>query len=83
MKKSFFLFTLVFLLGCSDSKDDLSREIDTVILDDLIQHSNEFDKRVYSFDNGLHLAVGYGIANSIMVEGIDGNIIIDASDQYR
>lgn len=80
MKKSFFLFTLVFLLGCSDSKDDLSREIDTVILDDLIQHSNEFDKRVYSFDNGLHLAVGYGIANSIMVEGIDGNIIIDASD---
>ena len=80
MKKSFFLFTLVFLLGCSDSKDDLSREIDTVILDDLIQHSNEFDKRVYSFDNGLHLAVGYGIANSIMVEGINGNIIIDASD---
>ena len=80
MKKSFFLFTLVFLLGCSDSKDDLGREIDTVILDDLIQHSNEFDKRVYSFDNGLHLAVGYGIANSIMVEGIDGNIIIDASD---
>ena len=80
MKKSFLLFTLVFLLGCSDSKDDLSREIDTVILDDLIQHSNEFDKRVYSFDNGLHLAVGYGIANSIMVEGIDGNIIIDASD---
>ncbi len=80
MKKSFFLFTLVFLLGCSDSKDDLSREIDTVILDDLIQHSNEFDKQVYSFDNGLHLAVGYGIANSIMVEGIDGNIIIDASD---
>ena len=67
-------------MGCSDSKDDLSREIDTVILDDLIQHSNEFDKRVYSFDNGLHLAVGYGIANSIMVEGIDGNIIIDASD---
>ena len=80
MKKSFFLFTLVFLLGCSDSKDDLSREIDTVILDDLIQHSNEFDKQVYSFDNGLHLAVGYGIANSIMVEGINGNIIIDASD---
>ncbi|HAH67735.1 MAG TPA: MBL fold metallo-hydrolase, partial [Gammaproteobacteria bacterium] len=60
MKKSLFLFTLVFLLGCSDSKDDLSREIDTVILDDLIQHSNEFDKHVYSFDNGLHLAVGYG-----------------------
>ena len=80
IKKSFFLFTLIFLFACTDSDDDLNREIDSVILNDLIEHTNEFDKKVYSFDNGLHQAVGYGIANSIMVEGVDGNIIIDASD---
>ena len=80
IKKSFFLFTLIFLSACTDSDDDLNHEIDSVILNDLIEHTNEFDKKVYSFDNGLHQAVGYGIANSIMVEGVDGNIIIDASD---
>ena len=28
----------------------------------------------------VHFAIGFGIANSIMVEGEEGNIIIDASD---
>ena len=28
----------------------------------------------------IHFAIGFGIANSIMVEGENGNIIIDASD---
>jgi len=80
MKRSYLLIALIILSACSDSADDSNREIDTVILNDLIQHSTEFEKKVYSFENGLHIAVGYGIANSIMVEGVDGNIIIDASD---
>ena len=28
----------------------------------------------------IHFAIGFGIANSIMVEGENGNIIIDAAD---
>ena len=80
MKKSYLIATLIILSACSDSEDNLNREINRVILEDLIQHTNEFEKKIYSFENGLHLAVGYGIANSIMVEGVDGNIIIDASD---
>ena len=80
MKKSCLLATLFILSACSDSGDELNSEIDPVILEDLIQHTDEFEKEVYSFENGLHLAVGYGIANSIMIEGTDGNIIVDASD---
>ena len=38
------------LSACSDSADDSNREIDTVILNDLIQHSTEFEKKVYSFE---------------------------------
>ena len=80
MKKPYLLILLVMLSACSDSGDDQNHEIDLVILEDLIEHTKEFEKRVYSYENGLHIAVGYGIANSIMVEGVDGNIIIDASD---
>ena len=80
MKKPYLLILLVMLSACSDSGDDQNREIDLVVLEDLIEHTKEFEKRVYSYENGLHIAVGYGIANSIMVEGVDGNIIIDASD---
>jgi alkyl sulfatase BDS1-like metallo-beta-lactamase superfamily hydrolase len=80
MKKSYLLIALLTLSSCSDSPDDEKREINTVVLKDLIQHTKEFEKRVYSYENGLHIAVGYGIANSIMVEGVGGNIIIDASD---
>ena len=80
MRKTYLLLVLVVLSACSDSTDDHNREIDTVVHADLIQHSKEFEKRVYSYENGLHIAVGYGIANSIMIEGVDGNIIIDASD---
>tara|TARA_B100001173_G_scaffold98017_1_gene84803 strand:+ start:650 stop:2266 length:1617 start_codon:yes stop_codon:yes gene_type:complete len=49
----------------------------------LIQHSKEFDRQVLSYDTpggAIHFAIGFGIANSIMVEGKEGNIIIDASD---
>ena len=80
MRKTYLLLILIVLSACSDSTDDHNREIEAVVLADLIQHSKEFEKRVYSYENGLHIAVGYGIANSIMVEGVDGNIIIDASD---
>ena len=80
MRKYYLLTILIILTACSDSSNDQGREIDEIQLKDLIEHSSEFDKQIYSFENGLHIAVGYGIANSIMVEGKDGNIIIDASD---
>ena len=45
----------------------------------LVNHSNEFNKEILSYDTSggkVHVAIGFGIANSIMVEGVDGNIII-------
>ena len=52
-------------------------------VEDLISHSEEFDQKILSYDTPgglIHFAIGFGIANSIMVEGDDGNIIIDAAD---
>ena len=47
MKKSCLLATLCILSACSDSGDELNSEIDPVILEDLIQHTDEFEKEVY------------------------------------
>jgi len=82
--KKFVLIPLTFFLfSCSDNQ---LLDIDvpsTSQLEKLVEHSKEFEKQVISFETpggNIHFAIGFGIANSIMVEGIDGNIIIDASD---
>ena len=84
MLKKFALIPLTFFLfSCSDNQ---LLDIDvpsTSQVEKLIEHSKEFEKQVISFETpggNIHFAIGFGIANSIMVEGIGGNIIIDASD---
>jgi len=74
---------IFFLLSCSDNQ---ALDIDvpsTSKVEKLIEHSKEFERQVISFNTPggkIHFAIGFGIANSIMVEGDGGNIIIDASD---
>ena len=84
MFKKFAAFsTIFFLLSCSDNQ---ALDIDvpsTSKVEKLIEHSKEFERQVISFNTPggkIHFAIGFGIANSIMVEGDGGNIIIDASD---
>lgn len=43
----------------------------------LAQHSKLFAKGVEKVADNIHVAIGYGIANSIMIEGRDGVVIID------
>ena len=71
-----------FLLSCApqDSEIEIPK---TSQVENLIEHSKEFERKVYSYDTPggkIHVAIGFGIANSIMVEGDSGNIIIDSSD---
>ena len=84
MFKKFAAFSIIFfLLSCSDNQ---AVDIDvptTSKVEKLIEHSKEFERQVISFNTPggkIHFAIGFGIANSIMVEGDGGNIIIDASD---
>jgi len=44
----------------------------------LTAHSSEFRKEVLEVATGVHVAIGYGLANSILIEGDDGNIVVDA-----
>ena len=46
----------------------------------LAAHSNEFRKEVIKVTDGVHVAVGFGLANSILIEGPDGVIIVDTME---
>ena len=43
-------------------------------------HSDEFRKDIIEVTDGVYLAIGYALANVIMIEGDDGLIIVDTTE---
>ncbi|MFA5941519.1 MAG: alkyl sulfatase dimerization domain-containing protein [Sinimarinibacterium sp.] len=48
--------------------------------DALAAHSAEFKREVIKVADGVYVAVGFGIANSILLEGDDGVIVVDTME---
>lgn len=46
----------------------------------LAEHGEEFRQEVIEVTEGVHVAVGYGIANSILLEGTDGFVVVDTME---
>ena len=63
---------LTFLILTSCSKENLEFNVPTTSeVEKLIKHSDEFNQEVITFDTPggkIHFAIGFGIANPIMVE---------------
>jgi Alkyl sulfatase and related hydrolases len=68
---------LQLFLSCSETTIVESTEPQTP--EDLIVHSKEFQKELITVTDGVHVAVGYALANSILIEGEKTNIIIDTT----
>ncbi len=49
----------------------------------LAAHSGLFTRQVISPAPGIHVAVGFGLANVIMIEGEDGVVIVDTLESRR
>jgi alkyl sulfatase BDS1-like metallo-beta-lactamase superfamily hydrolase len=47
---------------------------------DLQTHNDEFKRQVIKVTDGVYCAIGFGLANSIMIEGDDGLIIVDVME---
>jgi len=47
---------------------------------DLAAHSAEFKQEVINVTDGVYVAVGFGLANSVLLEGADGVVIVDAME---
>ena len=77
MKQLLTTIALLLIYSCSDSTPLQSSDAPTP--DDLIAHSNEFKKEVIEVTDGIHVAVGFALANAILIEGENSNIIIDTT----
>jgi alkyl sulfatase BDS1-like metallo-beta-lactamase superfamily hydrolase len=70
-----FSYILLVCLGLSNS---LAQDSDN--LSKLRGHSDEFRQEVIQVTDGIYVAVGYALANVIMIEGDDGLLIVDTTE---
>jgi alkyl sulfatase BDS1-like metallo-beta-lactamase superfamily hydrolase len=50
---------------------------------ELVEHGKEFRREVVKVTDGVWVAVGYGLANSILIEGDDGLIVVDTLESIE
>jgi len=77
MKNYLYLLLISLLISCSKEI-----EVETSLPstpEDLKKHTAEFKKEVIEVTDGVHMAIGFALANAMMVEGEDSNIIIDTT----
>ena len=77
MKYCSLILLLIVLTACNQKEE--IQITPALVPEDLINHSQEFKKGVLSFDDAIHVAIGFSLANSIMVEAEGGKIIIDTT----
>jgi len=49
----------------------------------LAAHSAEFERGVVQVTDGVHVAIGFGLANSILIEGDDGVVVVDTMESIE
>jgi len=75
------LLCLLFLFSCQTKKENITFEKPISSVDDLKKHSEEFiTPEIIEVIKGVHVAIGFGLANSILIEGKNGNIIVDCME---
>tara|TARA_B110000091_G_scaffold214528_1_gene268733 strand:- start:3889 stop:5628 length:1740 start_codon:yes stop_codon:yes gene_type:complete len=75
---------VLFLTSCTTnipSSTNFSSEVLTN--KDLEAHSKEFEEQIIKVTENIHVAVGFGLANSILIEGKDGVIIVDCLESKK
>ena len=77
MKIKFLIPILLFIFSCSETEP--IEEAKEATPEDLINHTEEFRKEIIEVTEGIHVAVGFALANAIMIEGDGSNIIIDTT----
>jgi alkyl sulfatase BDS1-like metallo-beta-lactamase superfamily hydrolase len=77
MKIKFLIPIFVFILSCSETEPMEAAKEATP--EDLINHTEEFRKEIIEVTEGIHVAVGFALANAIMIEGDGSNVIIDTT----
>src|ERR1043166_1171176 len=73
------LVVVLLAAACSKSKAPENPAPPTHTPADLAAHSDEFKRHVIKVTDGVYSAVGFSAANSILLEGADGVVIVDTT----
>jgi alkyl sulfatase BDS1-like metallo-beta-lactamase superfamily hydrolase len=71
-------FISFIISACSPSQPPPSLEVGSD--PDLAAHSAEFKQEIIKVTDGIYVAVGFGLANSVLLEGHDGVVIVDTME---
>jgi alkyl sulfatase BDS1-like metallo-beta-lactamase superfamily hydrolase len=78
------MFAGVVMVSCADSPSTIKKKsLDVESAKNLSEHSREFQRNVYRVGQNVYSAVGFGLANSILIEGKDGLIIVDTMESVE
>ncbi len=69
---------LILFTACSQSQPP--ERLEVAGNPDLAAHSTEFKQEVIKVIDGVYVAVGFGLANSVLLEGGDGVVIVDTME---
>lgn len=82
IKRSVWMLTacivILLLSACATTKPPKKLVVGSEA--NLLKHSQEFKKGVIEVADGVHVAIGFGLANSELIVGTDGVIIIDTME---
>lgn len=74
--KNIYPFLLLLFVGCKPPQPSIATSAPA----DLSAHTQTFNKRIEKAGNNIYVAIGYGLANSILIEGKDSTIIVDCME---
>ena len=74
----YLVITIFIVTACSPSQPP--EALNVAGNPDLAAHSAEFKQEVIKVIDGVYVAVGFGLANSVLLEGDDGVVIVDAME---
>ncbi|MBW1797585.1 MAG: hypothetical protein JRJ21_04080, partial [Deltaproteobacteria bacterium] len=67
---AFIVIAVMILVACSKPQEP--QELSVGSNPDLMAHTAEFKQGVIKVTDGVYVAIGFGLANSILLEGNDG-----------
>ncbi|RJP84969.1 MAG: MBL fold metallo-hydrolase [Desulfobacteraceae bacterium] len=74
------IILVVLCLTACDARHEKADFKNIQTVEALEQHSREFTRRVEKVTDGVYVAIGFGLANSVMIEGNDGVIVVDTME---
>jgi alkyl sulfatase BDS1-like metallo-beta-lactamase superfamily hydrolase len=74
------LVAVCVITGCSAKKPVTANRVDNR---ELAEHTAEFRREIIKVTDGVHVAIGFGLANSVLLEGEDGAVIVDVMESVE